>query len=94
MWPKKAKLIWPFFKNGKRPEELKKGQKLQIWLQKSQTGNPAYDHMKVQPCLAQMKMFYKRTKPYACLKRKQTKLCQYVCVKLCSSQTISIRAQI
>jgi len=24
----------------KRPKELKKGQKLQIWLQKSQTGNP------------------------------------------------------
>jgi len=38
--PKKAKFHWPFFKNKKKPKELKKGQKLQIWPQKSQTGNP------------------------------------------------------
>ena len=44
MWPKSQKkpnYIWPFFKNKKKPKELKKSQKLQIWPQKSQTGNPA-----------------------------------------------------
>jgi len=30
-----------FYKNKKKPKELKKGQKLQIWPQKRQTGNPA-----------------------------------------------------
>jgi len=43
LWPKKGQkepnFIWPFFIK-KRPKELKKGQKLQIWSQKSQTGNP------------------------------------------------------
>jgi len=38
---KKQNFIWPFFKNKKRPKALKKGQKLQIWPQKSQTDNPA-----------------------------------------------------
>jgi len=38
---KKPNFIWPFFKNEKKPKELKKRQKLQIWPQKSQTGNPA-----------------------------------------------------
>jgi len=41
-WSKKAKktnFIWPFFKNKKRSKELKKGPKLQIWPQKSQTRN-------------------------------------------------------
>jgi len=38
---KKPNFIWPFFKNKKRPKELKKGQKLQIWPQKIRTGNPA-----------------------------------------------------
>jgi len=36
---KKPNFIRPFFKNKKRPKELKKGQKLQIWPQKGQTGN-------------------------------------------------------
>jgi len=39
---KKSNLIWPFFKNKKKHEELKKGPKLQIWPQKSQTGNPGF----------------------------------------------------
>jgi len=39
-WPKKAKkskpnFSWPFFKNRKRPMELKKGQKLQFGLKKA-----------------------------------------------------------
>jgi len=38
---KKPDFIWPFLKNNKRPKELKKGQNLQIWPQKSQPGNPA-----------------------------------------------------
>jgi len=29
-----------FFQNKKQPKELEKGQKLQIWPQKSQTSNP------------------------------------------------------
>jgi len=37
--PKKPNFIWPFFKNKRRPKELKKAPKLQIWPQKSQTGN-------------------------------------------------------
>jgi len=37
---KKPNFIWPFSKNIKKPKELKKGPKLQIWSQKSQTGNP------------------------------------------------------
>ena len=40
--PKKPNFFRPLFKNKKRPNELKKGQKLQIWPQKSQTGNPAH----------------------------------------------------
>jgi len=39
---KKPNFIWPFFKNNERPKELKKGKKLQIWPQKSPTGNPAW----------------------------------------------------
>jgi len=37
---KKPNSIWPFFIFEKSPKELKKGQKLQIWPQNSQTGNP------------------------------------------------------
>jgi len=40
---KKPNFLWPFFKNKKKAQELKKGQKLQIWLKKSKTGNPAYN---------------------------------------------------
>jgi len=35
MWPKKPNFIWPFFKNKKRPKELKKGQKLKFGLKKA-----------------------------------------------------------
>jgi len=53
-WPKKAKKsqisFGLFSKIKKKSKELKKGQKLQIWPQKSQTGNPAqswsYSHLR------------------------------------------------
>jgi len=40
--PKNAKFHLAFFSNKKKPKELKKGQKVQIWPQKSQTGNPGH----------------------------------------------------
>ena len=44
-WPKikakKAKFHLAFIQKWKKPKELKKGQKLQIFPHKSQTGNPA-----------------------------------------------------
>jgi len=36
---KKPNFIWPFFKN-KKTKGVEKSQKLQIWPQKSQAGNP------------------------------------------------------
>jgi len=41
-WLKSQKKLYSAFsKNKKKPKVLKKGEKLQIWPQKSQTGNPA-----------------------------------------------------
>jgi len=45
---KKPIFLWPFFKNKKKPTELKKGQKLQNWPQKSQTGNPGANTHQVE----------------------------------------------
>jgi len=44
--PKKGKFHLAFFQK-KNPKELKKGQKLQIWPQKSQTGNPERSALEV-----------------------------------------------
>jgi len=60
MRPKKPNFIWPFFKNKKRPKELKKGQKLQIWPQKSQTGNPVLQWRKLHSTGTKLRLWHFR----------------------------------